>query len=71
MADVFAALPHGVKVLPYGDEPMIEPGELLVRLILEAPEGQKDQEQARVAEGGELTPVMPGSAGWTWKPSMR
>jgi hypothetical protein len=33
-------------VLQYGDEPMIEPGELLVRLILEAPEGQKGQEQA-------------------------
>ncbi len=35
-----------VKVLQYGDEPMIEPGELLVRLILDAAEGQKGQEQA-------------------------
>jgi hypothetical protein len=35
-----------VKVLQYGDEPVIEPGELLVRLILEAAEGQKGQEQA-------------------------
>ncbi len=35
-----------VKVLQYGDEPMIEPGELLVRLILEAAEGEKGQEQA-------------------------
>lgn len=35
-----------VKVLQYGDEPVIEPGELLVRLILEAAEGQNGQEQA-------------------------
>ena len=35
-----------VKVLQYGDEPVIEPGELLVRLILEAADGQKGQEQA-------------------------
>ena len=35
-----------VKVLQYGDEPMIEPGELLVRLTLEAPEEKKGQEQA-------------------------
>jgi hypothetical protein len=35
-----------VAVLQYGDEPMIEPGELLVRLILEAAEGRKGQEQA-------------------------
>src|ERR1039458_7046593 len=35
-----------VKVLQYGDEPMIEPGELLVRLIVEAAEGPKGQEQA-------------------------
>jgi hypothetical protein len=40
-----SAVPR-VKVLQYGDEPMIEPGELLVRLILEAPDGQKGQEQA-------------------------
>jgi hypothetical protein len=35
-----------VKVLQYGDEPMIEPGELLVRLIVAAAEGPKGQEQA-------------------------
>ena len=35
-----------VKVLQYGDEPMIEPGELLVRLIVEAAEGPKGQEHA-------------------------
>jgi hypothetical protein len=34
------------RVLQYGDEPMIEPGELLVRLVLAAPEGRKGQEQA-------------------------
>jgi hypothetical protein len=35
-----------VNVLQYGDEPMIGPGELLVRLILAAAEGQKAQDQA-------------------------
>ena len=35
-----------VTVLQYGDEPMIEPGELLVRFIVEAAEGHKAQEQA-------------------------
>ena len=35
-----------VKVLQYGDEPMIEPGELLVRLIVAAAMGRKGQEQA-------------------------
>jgi hypothetical protein len=35
-----------VKVLQYGDEPMIEPGELLVRLIVAAADGRKGQEQA-------------------------
>ena len=35
-----------VMVLQYGDEPMIEPGELLVRFIVEAADGQKAQEQA-------------------------
>ncbi len=35
-----------VKVLQHGDEPMIEPGELLVRFVLEAGDGQKPQEQA-------------------------
>jgi hypothetical protein len=34
------------EVLQYGDDPMIEPGELLVRLILEAAEGREGQEQA-------------------------
>ena len=35
-----------VEVLQYGDDPMIEPGELMVRLILEAAEGREGQEQA-------------------------
>lgn len=35
-----------VKVLQYGDEPMIEPGELLVRLIVAAADGRKGQELA-------------------------
>jgi hypothetical protein len=35
-----------VAVLQYGDDPVIEPGELLVRVILEAAEGREGQEQA-------------------------
>ncbi len=35
-----------VEVLQYGDEPMIEPKELLVRLVLESEEGRDGQEQA-------------------------
>jgi len=34
------------EVLQYGDDPVIEPGELLVRVTIEAPEGQEGQEQA-------------------------
>ena len=35
-----------VAVLQYGDDPVIEPGELLVRVILEAAEGREGQRQA-------------------------
>lgn len=35
-----------VAVLQYGDDPVIEPGELLVRVVLEAAEGREGQEQA-------------------------
>jgi hypothetical protein len=35
-----------VAVLQYGDDPVIEPGELLVRVTLEAAEGREGQEQA-------------------------
>ena len=35
-----------VAVLQYGDDPVIEPGELMVRLILEAAEGREGQQQA-------------------------
>ena len=35
-----------VAVLQYGDDPVIEPGELMVRVILEAAEGREGQEQA-------------------------
>jgi hypothetical protein len=35
-----------VAVLQYGDDPVIEPGELMVRLILEAVEGREGQQQA-------------------------
>jgi hypothetical protein len=34
------------EVLQYGDDPVIEPGELLVRVTIEAPEGREGQEQA-------------------------
>ena len=34
-----------VAVLQYGDDPVIEPGELMVRVILEAAEGREGQEQ--------------------------
>ncbi len=35
-----------VAVLQHGDDPVIEPGELLVRVIVEAPEGHEAQQQA-------------------------
>lgn len=35
-----------VALLQYGDEPVIEPGELLVRVFLDAAGGRDDQEQA-------------------------
>jgi hypothetical protein len=35
-----------VAVLQHGDDPVIEPGELLVRVIIEAPEGLDGQQQA-------------------------
>jgi hypothetical protein len=41
-----------VAVLQYGDDPVIEPGELLVRVFIEAAEGCEGQEQAfRAFEG--------------------
>jgi len=38
-----------VAVLQHGDDPVIEPGELLVRVIIEAPEDRKGQQQAMEA----------------------
>jgi hypothetical protein len=35
-----------VTVLQYGEEPVIEPGELLVRVIIEAAEGREGQQHA-------------------------
>ena len=32
---------QGVKILQYGDEPEIEPGQLLVQVVIEPPEGQR------------------------------
>ena len=42
----FPGAVHRVAVLQYGDDPVIEPGELLVRVILEAGEGHEAQQQA-------------------------
>jgi hypothetical protein len=64
-----------VKVLQYGDEPEIEPGELLVRLVLALPEGadpsDKDVrhqvidsfEKAHLGAIEEVTEAFRGSAG--------
>ena len=38
-----------VAVLQYGDDPVIEPGGLLVRVIIEAPEGREGQQEALAA----------------------
>ena len=35
-----------VALLQYGDEPVVEPGELMVRILLEAPEAEVEREQA-------------------------
>ena len=42
----FPSVVQRVEVLQYGDAPVIEPGELLVRVILQAEEGREAQEQA-------------------------
>jgi hypothetical protein len=39
-----------VAVLQYGDDPVIEPGELMVRLILEAAEGREGQQALKAFE---------------------
>ncbi len=36
---------RGVVLLQYGDDPTVEPGELMVRVILESPEGKLEREQ--------------------------
>src|ERR1035438_5578633 len=42
----FPGVAQQVAILQYGDDPVIEPGELLVRVIIEAAEGREVQEQA-------------------------
>ncbi|MGI8448904.1 MAG: hypothetical protein ACR2MP_17345 [Streptosporangiaceae bacterium] len=42
----FPSAVQRVAVLQYGDDPVIEPGELLVRVILNAAEGREAQQQA-------------------------
>lgn len=37
---------QGVEVLQYGDDPVIEPGELMVRVTIPAAAGEEGQEQA-------------------------
>jgi hypothetical protein len=41
-----AGLVHGATVLQYGDDPVIEPGELLVRVFLNAEGGPEDRDRA-------------------------
>src|SRR5690348_4524143 len=45
VAKRFPGVAQRVAVLQYGDDPVIEPGELLVRVTLEAPDGSEAQEQ--------------------------
>ena len=42
----FPGVAQQVRVLQYGDDPVIEPGELMVLVILEAAEGEEAQEEA-------------------------
>jgi hypothetical protein len=42
----FTGVVQRVAVLQYGDDPVIEPGELLVRVIIEAPEEREGQQEA-------------------------
>jgi hypothetical protein len=35
-----------VRVLQYGDDPVVEPGEVVVRIVLDAPEGIEQRKQA-------------------------
>lgn len=39
-----------VRLLQYGDDPVVEPGELAVRVFLAAPEGDGEEERRRVLE---------------------
>jgi hypothetical protein len=54
----FPGVMERVEVLQYGDDPVIEPGELLVRLILPAGEGEEAQEQALQAFEHEHGPAV-------------
>ena len=54
----FPGVMQRVEVLQYGDDPVIEPGELLVRLILQAGEGREAEEQALQAFEHEHGPAI-------------
>jgi|SRR5208282_311895 len=54
----FPGVVQRVEVLQYGDDPVIEPGELLVRVILQAEEGREAQEQALQAFEHEHGPAI-------------
>jgi len=69
-----------VAVLQHGDDPVIEPGEMLVRVIIEAPEGPEGQQQAleafeqahRAAIGqfrDDLPALLRGPGGWSSAPA--
>ena len=54
----FPDMAERVEVLQYGDDPVIEPGELLVRVILRAGEGREAQQQALQAFEHEHGPAV-------------
>jgi len=49
-----------VEVLQYGDDPEIEPGELLARIVLRLPEGEEDHRQAMRAFDREYEDALHG-----------
>lgn len=47
MAERFPGVPvKRVAVLRYGDDPVVEPGEVLVRIVLDTPNGEEERKQA-------------------------
>ena len=59
-----------VAVLQYGDDPVIEPGGLLVRVIIEAPEGREGQQEA-LRRSRRRTARRSSNSGTICRPSFR